>query len=109
MEKNYFLAVPSHPAEGDDKEVESSEDFFNGTMKTNFFVLDGDVDPEHRSYHDDYSPYAVGRNHIKVYRGKSSPVKGHHDDHYGGDYYFAPWGYHATLTPDAHHKYGGYH
>ena len=71
--------------------------------------LDGEIDPEHRSYHDDHSPYAIGRNHIKVYRGKSSPVKGHHDDHYGGDYYFAPWGYHATLTPDAHHKYGGYH
>jgi hypothetical protein len=73
-------------------------------------IADSDVDPEHRSYpHNDYTPYALGRNHIKTYRGKSSPVKGH-DDHYGGESYFAPWGYHATLTPDAHFKYGGgYH
>ena len=72
-------------------------------------IPDSEIDPEHRSYHDSYSPYNIGRNHIKVYRGKSSPIKGHHDDHYGGDSYFAPWGYHATLTPDSHHKYGGYH
>jgi hypothetical protein len=71
---------------------------------------DEDLGVEHRSYHHQgYSPDIIGRNHIKIYRGKSVPVKGHHDDHYGEQAYFAPWGYHATLTPDAHKGYGGYH
>ena len=71
-----------------------------------FLNPDIDIDPEHRSYVDHYSPHAIGRNHIKVYRGKSIPVKGH-DDYYGGDNYFSAWGYHANLTPDS--KYGVYH
>lgn len=72
-----------------------------------------DLNPEHRGYdsYHPHTPYIIGRNHIKTYRGKSVPVKGHHhDDHYGGEHYFAPWGYHASLTPDSHrHGHGGYH